>query len=48
MCKLHLFRTEIISALFLWGKREIDAKNSSFDIFESALYMKSVCMRLVV
>ena len=38
----------MISAKFLWGnvllggKLQIGAKNSNFEIFESALYMKSV------
>ena len=38
----------MISAKFLWGnvllgeKQQIDAKNSNFEIFASALYMKSV------
>ena len=42
----------MISAKFLWGnvllggKLQIGAKNSNFDIFESALYMKSVSMPL--
>ena len=42
----------MISAKFLWGnvllggKQQIDAKNSNFQIFESALYMKSVSMPL--
>ena len=31
---------------FLEGKLQIDAKNSNFEIFESALYMKSVSMPL--
>ena len=43
---------EMISAKFLWGnvllggKLQIGAKNSNFEIFESALYMKSVSMPL--
>ena len=42
----------MISAKFLWGnvllggKLKIGAKNSNFEIFESALYMKSVSMPL--
>ena len=42
----------MISAKFLWGnvffggKLQIEAKNSNFDIFESALYLKSVSMPL--
>ena len=42
----------MISAKFLWGnvffggKLQIDAKNSNFEIFESALYLKSVSMPL--
>ena len=42
----------MISAKFLWGnvllggKLQIDAKNSNFEIFESALDMKSVSMPL--
>ena len=38
----------MISAKFLWGnvffggKLQIDAKNSNYEIFENALYMKSV------
>ena len=42
----------MISANFLWGnvlqggKLQIDANNSNFDSFESALYMKSVSMSL--
>ena len=42
----------MISAKFLWGnvllggKLQIGAKNSNFEIFESALYMKSVSMPL--
>ena len=42
----------MISAKFLWGnaflggKLQIDAKNSNFAIFETALYMKSVNMPL--
>ena len=42
----------MISAKFLWrnvllgGKQQIDAKNSNFQISESALYMKSVSMPL--
>ena len=43
----------MISAKFLWGnvllegKNQIDANNSNFEIFESALYnMKSVSMPL--
>ena len=45
--KFALIHTEMISAYFLWGKvplrgeTQTDAKNSHFDIFESALYMKS-------
>ena len=41
------------SAKFLWGnvllggKLQIGAKNSNFEIFESALYMKSVSMPLM-
>ena len=43
----------MISAKFLWGnvllggKLQIGAKNSNFEIFESALYMKSVSMPLM-
>ena len=43
---------EMVFAKFLWGnvllggKLEIDVKNSNFDIFNSALYMKSVSMPL--
>ena len=43
----------MISAKFLWGnvllggKLQIGAKNSNFEIFESALYMKSVSMPLI-
>ena len=33
---------------FLEGKLQIDAKNSNFEIFESALYMKSVSMPLSI
>ena len=42
----------MISAKFLWGnvllggKLQIGAKKSNFEIFESALYMKSVSMPL--
>ena len=42
----------MISAKYLWGnallggKLQIGAKNSNFEIFESALYMKSVSMPL--
>ena len=42
----------MISAKFLWGnvllggKLQIGAKNSNFEFFESALYMKSVSMPL--
>ena len=42
----------MVSAKFLWGnvllggKLQIGAKNSNFEIFESALYMKSVRMPL--
>ena len=42
----------MISAKFLWGnvllggKLQIGAKNSNFETFESALYMKSVSMPL--
>ena len=42
----------MISAKFLWGnallggKLQIGAKNSNFEIFESALYMKSVSIPL--
>ena len=44
----------MIFAKFLWGnvfiggKLQIDATNSNFEIFESALYMKSVSMPLNV
>ena len=44
----------MISAKFLWGnvllggKLQIGAKNSNFEIFESALYMKSVSMPLIL
>ena len=44
----------MISAKFLWGnvllggKLQIGAKNSNFEIFESALYMKSVSIPLIV
>ena len=43
----------MISAKFLWGnvlfggKLQIGAKNSNFEIFESALYMKSLSMPLM-
>ena len=43
----------MISAKFLWGnvlsggKQQIYAKNSNFEIFESALCMKSVSMPLM-
>ena len=33
---------------FFGGKLQIDAKNSNFEIFESALYMKSVSMPLTI
>ena len=52
MLKLALFHKEMISAKFLWGnvllggKLQICAKNSNFEIFVSALYMKSVSMPL--
>ena len=42
----------MISAKFLWGnvllggKLQIGVKSSNFEIFESALYMKSVSMPL--
>ena len=42
----------MISAKFLWGnvllggKLQTGAKNSNFEIFESALYMESVSMPL--
>ena len=42
----------MISAKFLWGNvflggnLQIEAKNSNFEIFENALYMKSVSMPL--
>ena len=42
----------MISAKFLWGnvllggKQQIDAKKFSFEIFERALFMKSVSMPL--
>ena len=45
---------EMIAAKFLWGnvllggKQQKDAKNSNFKIFESALYMKSVSMSLII
>ena len=44
----------MISAKFLWGnvllggKLHIGAKTSNFEIFESALYMKSVSMPLII
>ena len=44
----------MISAKFLWGnvllggRLQIGAKNSNFEIFESALYMKSVSMPLTM
>ena len=44
----------MISAKFVWGsvllggKLQIGAKNSNFEIFESALYMKSVSMPLTL
>ena len=44
----------MISTKFLWGnvllggKQQIDAKNSNFEIFDNALYMKSVNMPLNV
>ena len=43
----------MISAKFLWGnvllggRLQIGAKNSNFEIFESALYIKSVSMPLI-
>ena len=43
----------MISAKILWGnallggKQQKDAKNSNFEIFESALYMKSASMPLM-
>ena len=43
----------MISDKFLWGnvffggKLQIDAKNSNFEFFESALYLKSVSMPLM-
>ena len=43
----------MISAKSLWGnvllggKRQIDAKNSNFESFESALYLKLVSMPLI-
>ena len=43
----------MISAKFLWGnvllggRLQIGAKNSNFDTFESALYMKSLSMPLI-
>ena len=43
----------MISAKFVWGnvifggKLQIDAKNSNFEIFENALYLKSVSMPLI-
>ena len=43
---------EMVSALFLWrngllrGKLRVDAKNSNFENFESAFYMKSVSIPL--
>ena len=43
----------MISAKFLWGnvllggKLQISAKNSNFQIFENAHYMKSVSMPLI-
>ena len=33
--------------VLLGGKLQIGAKNSNFEIFESALYMKSVSMPLI-
>ena len=50
--KLLSFHKEMISASFLWGnvilrgELQIDAINSNFQNFESALYMKSVSMPL--
>ena len=42
-----LFLKEMISALFFFrGELQIDAKNSNFEIFESAFYMKSGSMPL--
>ena len=44
----------MISAKLLWGnvffkgKLQIDTKNSNFEIFESALYLKSVSMPLII
>ena len=44
----------MISAKLLWGnvllggKLQIGAKNSNFEIFETALYMKSVSMPLKI
>ena len=52
MLKMLLFHEETISAKFLWGNvlfggmLQIGAKNSNFEIFESALNMKSVSMPL--
>ena len=44
------FHTEMISGLFLWGsvllRQELNAKNSNFENFESALYSTSGSMPL--
>ena len=51
--KWFSFHKEMISALFLWGnvllrgELQIDANNSNFKNFESAMYMKSGSMPLI-
>ena len=53
MPKMTLFHKQRISAEFLWekcffrGELQIDAKNSNFEIFECALYMRSGSMPLI-
>ena len=53
MGKLLLFHPEMISAQFLWGnvflreELQTDAKKSNFEIFESAIYLKSGSMPLI-
>ena len=52
MGKLHLFHLEMIYAQFIWGnvilreELQTDVKNSNFENFGSALYLKSVSMPL--
>ena len=36
----------ILGNVFFGGKLQIDTKNSNFEIFETALYLKSVSMPL--